>query len=460
MNTISPADNAPCRTVKTPRRASAAVGSLALLGLLTAMPGAAIDAAEAWNRFRGPNGSGIGPAVAFPLNWTEGDYLWRVPIPGKGHSSPVLWNDLVIVQSGETEGTRRYVLAIEAATGRTRWQREFTAPAHELHTRNSYGSSTPAVDAHGIFVVWGSPSDNRMTKISHAGETLWEVPLGPFSCPHGPAISPMLIDDLVVCCLVQSTDEDRPDEEAPAADPFSAIVALDAADGALRWRHALPAAKSSYSVPCRFRSPDGTETVVCCGHRVGMFGLESASGSLQWSLPVFRQRTVSSPIVAGNRLLGTNGSGGGGNDLVAVQPGSMPREVYRVSQQAPYVPTPIYRDGLVYLWSDKGIACCLDGVTGREHWKKRVGGPVSASPVCAGDRLIGVSEDGDVIVLSASSSFEVLGGGSLGEPSHATPAVGTDAIYFRSFTQLMALGPSRQDSSDKAPTSAAGPPTQ
>ncbi len=171
-----------------------------------------------------------------------------------------------------------------------------------------------------------------------------------------------------------------------------------------------------------------------------MFSLDPATGRLNWSLPVFQKRTVGSPIVAGSLLLGTNGSGGGGNYLVAIDAGNERREVFRIDRQAPYVPTPVYKDGLLFLWSDRGVASCIDPANQEVIWKERAGTTLSASPICVGDRLLCVTDDGQVIVLSASRKFERLGTSSLGGASRATPAVDRRRIYFRTESKLLALG--------------------
>ncbi len=154
-------------------------------------------------------------------------------------------------------------------------------------------------------------------------------------------------------------------------------------------------------------------------------------------------RTVSSPVVAGDLVLGTTGSGGGGNYLVAVRPDPEPEVAYRITTQAPYVPTPVVKDDLVFLWYDKGIVSCIRAADGERVWQKRIGGNFSGSPVIAGDRLFCIDDDGVVVVLAASEQFALLARNPLGEPSRSTPAISQGRMYVRTESQLLAIGSGR-----------------
>lgn len=391
-----------------------------------------------WNRFHGPNGTGIAHHVDFPNSWTTADYAWRVELPGRGVSSPVIWDvdgkERLFVQGGSNDGASRYLRCIDASNGHTMWETTQSFAKLKTHRRNSLGSSTPTVDASGVYAAFGDGKQYKLTKYDHDGKPIWERDLGPFVCNHGGAFSPILIDDMVVCSLQQ------PQENNTSV--ATVLHTFDQTTGEPGWKTTMTAhEKASFSAPCVREISDGTE-IVCANTGDGLFAVDPVSGKKKWSLAVFKMRTCSSPVIAGDLVLGTTGSGGGGNYVAAVKPDSKGdvEEVYRVTQQAPYVPTSVYRDGLVFLWSDKGIVTCMDAATGKEIWKKRVAAATGASPIIVGDRLLGVTEGGEAVVLAASRDFKNLGGGPLAEVSQATPAVGADHIYFRSDTHLMALG--------------------
>ncbi|MEM9660466.1 MAG: PQQ-binding-like beta-propeller repeat protein, partial [Planctomycetota bacterium] len=135
------------------------------------------------------------------------------------------------------------------------------------------------------------------------------------------------------------------------------------------------------------------------------------------------------------------GSGGGGNYVVAVRLDDPQHEqAYRINRQAPYVPTSVAAGKYVFLWSDKGVATCLDAASGEEQWVKRVGGNYSGSPVHAAGRIYCISDDGDVVVLAAAPQYELLGRNPLGEGSRSTPAVAQGRMFLRTYSRLFCIG--------------------
>jgi hypothetical protein len=104
------------------------------------------------------------------------------------------------------------------------------------------------------------------------------------------------------------------------------------------------------------------------------------------------------------------------------------------------VPTPVARWPLVFLWSDRGIATCLDGPTGKVHWRERVGGDYLCSPVCVGQVLYCNAKNGQMIVLAAADKYKLLARIDLGEATNSTPALADGVMYLRTLSHLMALG--------------------
>src|SRR5580765_5276525 len=113
--------------------------------------------AQEWTRFRGPNGSGISQAKTIPTKITDADINWKVELPGTGHSSPVLWGERIFLTSTGDKSGGIFVLCLSAADGRLLWQENFSLNPFSRHPFNSYASSTPAVDAERVYVVWNEP---------------------------------------------------------------------------------------------------------------------------------------------------------------------------------------------------------------------------------------------------------------------------------------------------------------
>ena len=362
--------------------------------------------AQEWTRFRGPNGSGISQTSNIPAEWTSADFNWRVQLPGIGHSSPVVWGERLFLLSADPDNATRYVICLDARTGKEIWRKEFISESHSIHTRNSFASTTPAVDQDHVYVAWSTPSATNFLAFDHDGNPVWELDLGPFASRHGFGTSPIVYNDLVILCVQMR----KPDRNGPRI-PSSFILAVDRETGKTRWRTTRMSEVVSYSAPCIYQPDDGTPELIGLSTAHGVFSLDPETGRENWSVDAFSMRTVSSPIVADGLIFGTTGSGGGGNYVVAIQPGREAALAYEIKKQAPYVPCPVAKDGLLFLWSDKGVVSCVRTMTGKKVWQQRVGGNYSGSPVIVEDRLYCIDEDGVVVVLAAGEEFKVCGEG-------------------------------------------------
>lgn len=395
-------------------------------------------AAQEWTRFRGPNGTGESEATTIPAQWTEADLNWKVELPGFGHSSPVLWGDKIFLLSGDPKTATRYVLCINAADGKELWRREFPGVPHVLHVRNSFASCTPACDAERVYVAWSDPESTRLLAFDHAGDEKWNVDLGPWVSQHGFGTSPMLYGDLVVVSCSQ-----EPTKRAGSPEPkASFVVAVDKSNGDIRWRTERKVDTTSYSVPCVRKNESGEDELVCCSTAEGIFALDPTTGKENWSVPdAFTMRTVSSPQLVSGLVFGSTGSGGGGNYVVAVQPGPEPKIAYEIKRQAPYVPSPIAKGDLLFLFEDKsGFVTCIQAADGKQLWQERLNTPFSGSPVRAADKLFIVDELGTVICLHAGPEFKELGRTELKEQCRTTPAIAGGRMYIRTVSHLYSVG--------------------
>ncbi len=407
--------------------------SAMLLCAISMICGAMPASAQEWTRFRGPNGTGESEATTIPAQWTDRDYNWMVELPGTGHSSPVLWGNRLFLLSANPEDATRHALCFDAVTGKKLWDVSFKSQRHQLHKQSSYASSTPAVDENHVYFAWAAPASITLMAMSHTGETVWTRDLGPWSSQHGFGTSPILYEGLVIV----SNSQEVKDGPEPACD----MMAFDRATGADRWKTKLHSSNTSYSVPAIFEPKSGSPQLISTNTGDGMFALDPSSGKVLWSNAFFDKRTVSSPLIKGDIIFGSTGSGGGGNYLVAAQSdGSEPKLAYKISTEAPYVPTSVARGDLVFLMSDGGVATCVDLKSGKVHWKQRIGGNYSSSLVRANDKIYCSSMDGEVVVLAAEKEFKELGRTSLGEGIRSTPAIANGRMYFRTISHLMSIG--------------------
>jgi outer membrane protein assembly factor BamB len=403
-----------------------------LLAIVVTLSNGAVRA-ENWERFRGPNGLGVSSAAAgIPSEWTEADYLWKKPLPGVGHSSPVIWDGRLFVTSGDPKSGEQIVMAFDAKSGAPLWEERFASHTYAMHTDNSYATSTPAVDAKHLYVLWLDGDKVTLAALTHEGAAVWKRQVGSLVEKHGFGTSPIVVGDTVV--VANETDE--------AAE--STVVGVDRETGDVRWTVPRATGKTSFATPFVLKDGD-RELVVMSSMGSGVTAYDPATGVVVWQalaegLP---DRSVSSPIEAAGTIVVSSGSGNNGVELVALrvgEAGQPPTEAYRMRQGVPNIPTPLVLGDMLFLWHDRGTVACLDLATGEQHWRKRVSGMFHSSPVLVGDRIFGLSKEGDVVVIAAEKEYKLLGRSSLGERCQATPAVADGRIYFRTESSLICLG--------------------
>ena len=250
----------------------------------------------------------------------------------------------------------------------------------------------------------------------------------------------MLIDDLVVITGSQEPSGKNADAPRPKE---SYVVAVDKEHGEVRWKTPRKVDTASFSVPCIHKTADSKTELLCCSTAEGIFSLDPKTGKENWSEQVFKRRTVSSPLLVAGLVIGTTGQGGGsGNTAYALRPGPKPEVVYEITQNAPYVPTPVANGNLLFLWSDAGIVSCVKAASGESVWnsKRAVSGKFYGSPVRVGDKLFCISDTGNVVCLSATDKFKVLGSYDLKEDCRTTPAIAGGRMYVRTFSHLYSVG--------------------
>lgn len=395
------------------------------------------SSAQEWTRFRGPNGTGLSDAEGIPTKWTDKDYNWKTTLPAGGHSSPVIWKDLIFLTGADEDANKRSVFAISTETGEVVWTKTYSFGTHRKHKLNSFASPTCAVDEERVYASWTMPEDFSVKAFSHDGKELWSRSLGGFVSQHSGGVSPIVFDDL----LIIGNEQDK------EGGGKSFLTALDRRSGETVWTLPRESAVVTYSTPCLRTTPEGKMELVFNSTSHGISGVDPISGKILWEVPdLFNKRSVSSAVVAvGDILLGSCGSGGGGNYLVGIKPGSATEPdsgklLYKVTRQAPYVPTPIAKGDYLFLISDGGIATCVEARTGEIVQQKRIGGTFYGSPICIQDRIYVINTSGDVVVLSATPELEELAVNPLGELSHSTPAVADGRLYLRAANTLYSIG--------------------
>ncbi|MDA0750000.1 MAG: PQQ-binding-like beta-propeller repeat protein [Verrucomicrobia bacterium] len=386
------------------------------------------QAASSWNRFRGPNGNGIAETSVKLSQLTLKDTVWKIDLPGEGHSSPVLWDDTIFLTSMSKDTGVFHILAINAANGNILWTRDIDYETFKKHDFNSFASPSVTLDADRVYVLWATPDHFYAAALDHAGEWLWKEDLGPFKSQHGVGVSPILYKNK----LIVANDQIG----------ASFMTALDIASGSRVWTQNRKSGKAAYSTPCIYTDSTGHDQLICNSEAEGISALNPDTGSVLWTYgKAFDKRSCSSPIVAGGKIFGSCGSGGGGNFVVAIEPpsgttSSEPKLAYELRRQANYVPTPIAVGDLAFFWSDTGFVSCVDPASGQVHYQNRVRSRYFGSPVAVGNEVACLSTTGELVVIPADKEFKILNRIELEATTHTTPAFDSEAMYVRTISQL------------------------
>jgi outer membrane protein assembly factor BamB len=402
--------------------------------LLTQMSNFAAE--PQWARFRGPNGSGIASLPNLPIPFGEKELKWKTPLPGKGHSSPVIANGRVFVTSTPADLNKRALVALGSADGKVLWEKEWEGATFRQHADNSYTSASPAVDAERVYIWWTSPDQSWLVAVDQKdGREIWKRELGGFTSQHGAGSSPVVFEDSVILDFGQEGPEGK----------GSYTLCVDAKTGTTRWQTERASTSSTSSSPCIYKPKEGPAQVILMSRTSGLTGLDAKTGQKIWDLPsLIPKRCVASPVVTDSGLvIAQCGEGQAESFVYAVKPGTAstpPQKVYEVIRTGGYVPTPIATGNLLYLWKENGLVTCVKADTNEQVWSERVEGPFYGSPVLVNGHLMNITRRGDLVILKAGEKFEPIARVPLGEGSFATPAVGDGKLFVRTFTHLLAFG--------------------
>jgi outer membrane protein assembly factor BamB len=368
--------------------------------------------------------------VNVPIRWGKTENIhWKVPIPGKGHSSPIIWGDRVFLTTCLEEEEKRLLLCLNRLDGKVLWQREvLTAKLEPKHHLNSFASSTPATDGRYVWVTFLQDPKMQVACFDFDGNEVWFRSPGQFQSKHGFCSSPVLYKDLVIV---------NGDQDAEAW-----IVALDKATGTERWRADRPNRTRSYCTPAIF-DVAGKKQLVLSGSKC-VASYDPDTGKQIWIIDGPTEQFVSSLVLADDILFLT--AGFPTYHLMGIRPDGQgnvtnTHVLWHDRRGADYVPSPIAHDHHFFYVNDNGIAGCLETKTGKRRWTERLGKHHSASPVSAGGYLYFLADDGTMFVLKSGPTFEVVCRNTLDEECYASPAISRGQIFIRTLHNLYCIGP-------------------
>jgi outer membrane protein assembly factor BamB len=425
-----------------------------------------------WPMFRGWQAQGVAQGSIEP-SWNadpsagpERNILWKTPVPGLSHSSPILWGGRLYVatairSAGEAplkvglygagdpaqdDVEQQWVIyCLDRRNGALLWQRVAYQgkPRSRRHTKATHANTTLATDGRHIAAFFGSEG---LYLFDMSGKLLWKKDLGAFDIgpqgydlQWGNASSPVLHEDI----LVLQCDQKK----------GSFLAAFSVKDGRELWRTERDGVSNhSWATPAVVTAAGRTQ-IVCNGWPY-ITGYELATGKELWRLKSGGDIPVPTPVFAHNLIYVTNAHGGpaplyaikpDASGDISLQGGSRTSAgiAWSEPRNGAYMQTPLIVDDILYSCSDRGVLKAYDAKTGQLHYTQRLGsGTVgfSASPVAAGGRILLTSEEGEVYVIRHGKQYELLAVNKLGEIAMATPAIADGVVYFRTRGHVVAAG--------------------
>jgi outer membrane protein assembly factor BamB len=396
-------------------------------------------AEQQWPCFRGPSGQGLTASPGLPVRWGKDgtNILWRVKVPGRGNSSPVVWGDRLFLTGAAPDGTGRSVYCFRTGDGQLLWTRQppQRKPEAGVRPKNGFASATPVTDGRRVVAFLGSCG---LVCFDLDGTLLWQFDQMQFNTTHGTGSSPLLYKEKVIFVQDQNIAD-------------SVFLALDRQTGKLLWKQPRPHAMT-WSTPVVVKVGGHDELLFAGGGTVK--GYEPDTGRELWTLSGPTVEVVPALVVGEDLVYCASGRNGPTLGLRPGGHGDVTRThlVWRTTRSGPHVPSPIYVAGRLFTVNDTGVATCLDARTGRLLWQERLGDNFSASPVEAGGLLYFPAESGVTYVLRAADRFEMVAQNDLGAPILASPAVVGDRLFLRTQEELVCVaapvptttGPSRR----------------
>jgi outer membrane protein assembly factor BamB len=421
-----------------------------------------------WPQFRGIGATGVSEGRPMPVVWNVAagtNVLWKTAIPGLGLSSPVVWGDMLCVTtaiSGKADATLRpglygdiqsipddtshewRVYCVDKKTGRIAWQQtaNIGVPKIKRHMKSTHANSTLATDGQHLVAFFGSEG---LYAYDLKGKLLWKKDLGVLDAgfyvvPEAQwetGSSPVIHDGIVV---VQADVQKG-----------SFLAAFDVRDGKELWRSARSDVPT-WGTPTIHQVNGQTQVIVNGMRHAGAYDLKT--GKEVWKLTGGGDIPVPTPVVSDGLVYLTNAHGpmspvyairdtASGDVSLSSGASSNAGVAWSYPRDGGYMCTPLVYRGLVYIVKFNGVLNVYDAKTGEKKFQERFAGGTSAftaSPVASDGKVYFANEDGQVFVLKASPTYELLSTNDMGSSVLATPAISEGRLLFRTQKELISIG--------------------
>jgi outer membrane protein assembly factor BamB len=392
--------------------------------------------AENWMRFRGPNGQGISSEKDLPVKWSaDRNVAWKTSIPGKGWSSPIVFEDNVFLTTATEDGVSCRIICIKRDDGSVAWNTEVhRQKPGPMRRQNSYATPTPVTDGERVYAVF---YDGTAAAVDFSGKPVWKNQDVKFFSLHGLGASPLLAHgQLIMPYDGSSRTENRLGWKIPWKE--AVILSLDAKSGTSRWKGKRGESRVGHVTPILLG--DGEQFVSAGGDRVQ--GHNAQTGERIWSIYSQGEGVTPSPVVGGGLIYTSSGFEaptirairlGGKGDVTKTH------IAWEQKKGVPALASPLFIAPYLYTITRDNILHCIDASTGKIVWLERLTGVHSASPVFADGKIHVLSEDGVTLVLRPGAKYDEVASNSLEESCLASMAVSQGHFYIRSSKHLFCI---------------------
>ena len=393
-----------------------------------------------WPRWRGPRDNGSVESGTYPVSFEK--ILWKAPLPGKGCSTPVVWDQRIYL-TAPTNGLDA-VLAFDWS-GKSLWHRTLGPEREGKHRNGSGSNASPATDGKAVFVYFKS---GTLAALEFDGKVRWQTNLverfGPDTLYWDHGTSPVLTEKSVIMARMHNGE--------------SWLAAFDKGSGEMQWKVARnyetpTEGDHAYTTPIVIQQR-GKEALLVWGAQ-HVTAHDAADGKLLWSCGDFNPEStaywpaVASPVISGNVAVVPYGRAdrgqprlhgiklGGSADLAGAG-----QRAWKRDDVGTFVTTPVEYKGRIYLVRDRGEVACLDPATGQTLWSDafpKASASFYSSPLIAGGKLYAAREDGVVFVARVEDKFELLAENKMGERVIASPVPASNRLLIRGEQHLFCV---------------------
>ena len=389
-----------------------------------------------WPCWRGPNANSVADGGKLPVRWTTDENVrWSVRLPGWGTSSPVVYGNRVFVTSEAEEGGKKSLLTLcfDRKDGQELWRHDFGFGVDQrTHEKSNLAVNTPAVTEDAVYVAFGNAD---IARYSHDGELIWVnryIPtFGDPKMAWGYGLSPVVLGDAVLFPWDHHT--------GPCF-----LIGLDKETGEIAWKKERPIG-TAHATPLLVKHHGQADILVPGKNRLTAFDAHTHEELWQYGEGEgpFNGEIIVSPVYGDGMVFLQLWRQSQIHAVRLMGDGKPPEPVWVSAKPGPQEPSLLYYRGLLYALMDNGVLTCLDGQTGKEHHRERLGGDCNSSPIASDGRIYVSNNDGTTFVVKAGKNFELLSTNELGERITASPAISGNDLIYRTDSHLYCIGQNR-----------------